>query len=55
MLWIPGPNEVLIIVIVWLGLTFGSGLLGIVVLVRRWRAKRTERDEGDPGCHPDGE
>ena len=42
MLWIPGPNEVLLIVGVWIILTFGSGLLGIVFLVRRWRAKRAK-------------
>ncbi len=40
MLWIPGPNEILMIVIVWVLLTLGPGLFGIVYLIRRWRRKK---------------
>ena len=40
MLWIPGPNEILLIVVVWVAVTFGPGLLGIVFLIRRWSRKK---------------
>jgi len=40
MLWIPGPNEILIIVLVWVALTLGPGLLGVVYLFRRWRRRK---------------
>ena len=46
MLWIPGPNEILLIVIVWAVVTLGPGLMGIVFLLRRWRRRRAEERLG---------
>jgi magnesium chelatase family protein len=52
MLWIPGPHEVLLIVVVWAVLTFGSGLaVGLVVLVRRLRGRRA-RKRSEPAADP---
>jgi len=55
MLWIPGSHEILLIVIVWVVVTLGPGLMGIVFLLRRWRQRkagaRVERPEGPgEGC-----
>ena len=44
MLWIPGPKEIFLIVIVWAAITFGSGLLvWLVMLVRRRKGKQGDR------------